>query len=140
LQNPEYLGNFIENHDLPRWRNTTVDPQLAYAMTAQFMFDGIPIVYYGQEQDLGSGAADPYNREALWPSNYTNTTTYQHIGKLNSLRQALISNNTLYQGKNFLDSRVTFLANTSTDVAWRKGPVVTVLTNVSFVTFIRQRA
>jgi alpha-amylase len=45
-QDPSVLGNFIENHDLPRWRNATVDPQLGYnAMVAQFMFDGIPIVY-----------------------------------------------------------------------------------------------
>ena len=40
------LGNFLENHDLPRFRNTTADPQLAYnALIAQFIFDGIPIVY-----------------------------------------------------------------------------------------------
>jgi alpha-amylase len=46
LQDPSLLGNFIENHDLPRWRNATVDPQLGYnAMVAQFIFDGIPIVY-----------------------------------------------------------------------------------------------
>jgi len=43
---PELLGNFIENHDLPRWRNTTVDPQLAYnAIVAQFVFEGLPVVY-----------------------------------------------------------------------------------------------
>ena len=44
--NPMVLGNFIENHDLPRWLNVTVDPQLGYnALIAQFIFDGIPIVY-----------------------------------------------------------------------------------------------
>ena len=43
---PDLLGNFIENHDLPRWRNTTVDPQLSYnAIVAQFIFEGLPIVY-----------------------------------------------------------------------------------------------
>jgi alpha-amylase len=43
---PELLGNFIENHDLPRFRNATVDPQLAYnAMVAQFVFEGLPVVY-----------------------------------------------------------------------------------------------
>lgn len=43
---PEVLGNFIENHDVPRWRNLTVDPQLSYnAMVAQFFFEGLPTVY-----------------------------------------------------------------------------------------------
>lgn len=43
---PELLANFIENHDLPRWRNATVDPQLSYnAMVAQFFFEGLPLVY-----------------------------------------------------------------------------------------------
>ena len=46
FQHPEYLPNFLENHDLPRWRNTTVDPQLSYnAIVLQHMFDGIPLVY-----------------------------------------------------------------------------------------------
>lgn len=53
------------------------------------MNDGIPIVYYGLEQGF-SGGADPANREALWPSNYTNTTTVQYITKLNKLRKWLI--------------------------------------------------
>lgn len=127
---PEYLGNFLENHDVPRWRNATVDPQLAYnAQIAQFMFDGVPIVYYGQEQDLHMGGYDPLNREALWPSNYTNGTTYQRLTKLNQLRTALINNGTLYQGKSYIDSHATILASTDYDVAFRKGPVLAVLTN-----------
>ncbi|OCF74806.1 alpha-amylase [Kwoniella mangroviensis CBS 8886] len=127
---PGLLGNFIENHDLPRWRNTTTDSQLAYnAMVAQFIFDGLPIVYYGQEQDFSHGAGDPYNRAALWPSNYANTTTYQHIRRLNDIRHAVITNNTQFNGKNFLDSQTTIVASTKTDVAFRKGPLLAVLTN-----------
>lgn len=43
-QDPGLLGNFLENHDLPRWRNSTADPQLAYnALVWSFMSDGIPI-------------------------------------------------------------------------------------------------
>ncbi|WVN88138.1 uncharacterized protein L203_103339 [Cryptococcus depauperatus CBS 7841] len=128
--NPSLLGNFLENHDLPRWRNTTADGQLAYnAIVAQFMFDGLPVVYYGQEQDLAGGAGDPYNREALWPSGYSNTTTYQHIKRLNDIRRAVIKNNTMFEGKNFLDSRTQIVASTNKDVAFRKGPLLTVLTN-----------
>ncbi|KAK8864242.1 hypothetical protein IAR55_001488 [Kwoniella newhampshirensis] len=128
--NPGLLGNFIENHDLPRWRNVTADAQLAYnAMVAQFMFDGLPVVYFGQEQDFSDGAADPYNRAALWPSQYANSTTYNHIKKLNDIRHAVISNGTSFQGKNFLDSQTKIVASTKTDVAFRKGPLLAVLTN-----------
>jgi alpha-amylase len=51
-------------------------------MTFNFMSDGIPIVYYGQEQRF-SGAADPLNREPFWPSNYEKGDTYAFIAKLN---------------------------------------------------------
>ena len=58
-QDPGVLGNFLENQDLPRWHNVSVDPQSLWnAMVFNFMSDGIPIVYYGQEQGF-SGAADP---------------------------------------------------------------------------------
>lgn len=41
----------------------------------------------------------------------------------------MIKGNTQYNGKNFLDSRATFVANSQYDVAFRKGPVLAVLTN-----------
>lgn len=129
--NPGLIGNFLENHDLPRWRNTTADSQLAYnAMVVQFIFEGLPVVYYGQEQDFASGAGDPYNRQALWTSEYANTTSYNHIKRLNEIRHAVISNNTLFDGKNFLDSQTKIVASTDYDVAFRKGPLLVVLTNV----------
>jgi alpha-amylase len=59
VQDTHVLGTFIENHDLPRFANTTVDPQLQMtALAFQFVTDGIPIVYYGQEQQF-HGIADP---------------------------------------------------------------------------------
>lgn len=59
LPDPHALGIFIENHDLARFANTTVDPQLQFtALAFQFVIDGIPIVYYGQEQGF-TGIADP---------------------------------------------------------------------------------
>lgn len=62
LQDLTVLGNFLENQDLPRWHNSSVDPQSLYnAMAWTFMTDGIPIVYYGQEQGF-SGIADPVSR------------------------------------------------------------------------------
>lgn len=44
FQDPGLLGNFLENHDLPRYRNITADPMIAYnALVWQYMSDGIPI-------------------------------------------------------------------------------------------------
>lgn len=61
-------------------------------------------MYYGQEQGF-SGNSDPvsctcwfiwctltppqYNREAMWPSKYANTTTYQLVTKLNKVCYSL---------------------------------------------------
>lgn len=65
VQDIGLLGNFIENHDVPRWSNQSVDPQSMYnAMTFNFMTDGIPIVYYGQEQFF-HGVGDPVSVQAL---------------------------------------------------------------------------
>lgn len=127
---PSVLGNFLENHDTPRIRNITADPQLVYnAMVGQFLFDGIPVLYYGQEQDMALGNNDPYNRAALWPLGYENTTTLQRVTRLNKIRQGLITKNIQFNGQTYLDSRSQILANTTYDVAIRKGPILMILTN-----------
>ncbi|KAJ3528036.1 hypothetical protein NM688_g8046 [Phlebia brevispora] len=119
------LGNFLENQDLPRWHNLSVDMQSLWnAMTFNFMSDGIPIVYYGQEQSF-SGSADPMNREPLWPSNYTNTTTYQFMTKLNYLRNFLINST-----NDWLTSEMKILTTTNTGMAWIKGGVISIVTNI----------
>ncbi|KZT61240.1 glycoside hydrolase family 13 protein [Calocera cornea HHB12733] len=118
------LGSFLENQDNPRWANISVDPQSLWnAMVWQFLAGGIPIVYYGQEQGL-KGNADPYNREPLWPTGYANTTTYQLIGKLNTLRDFLATNS-----PDFLTANVTVLGATNNEVAIGRGPMVAVMTN-----------
>ncbi|KAI0085427.1 alpha-amylase [Irpex rosettiformis] len=125
FKEPAVLGNFLENQDLSRWKNISVDPQSLWnAMTFNFMSDGIPIVYYGQEQGF-SGSADPWNREPLWPSNYTNTTTYELIGKLNGLRNYLINST-----DSFLSSDVQVLSSSDIGISIMKGPVISVLTNI----------
>lgn len=63
---------------------------LSNAMTFNFMSDGIPIVYYGQEQSF-TGAGDPYNREPLWTSNYAQTDAYKLIQSLNQASISLLS-------------------------------------------------
>ncbi|EME39333.1 glycoside hydrolase family 13 protein [Dothistroma septosporum NZE10] len=81
------LGNFVENHDNPRFPSITQDPALIInAIAFAILNDGIPIIYYGQEQGF-NGTTDPYNREPLWPSNYnTGTSQYSYIKSLNAAR------------------------------------------------------
>jgi len=118
------LGNFMENQDVPRWHNLSVDPQSLYnAMTFSFLSDGIPIVYYGQEQGF-SGAADPYNREPLWPSNYTNTSSYQLMSTLNQLRNFLVNTT------DWATQKTNVLTSDKNGIAFQKGEVVTILTNI----------
>lgn len=41
MQDTGVLGNFVENQDLPRWNNLSVDPQSLWnALTFNFMSDG----------------------------------------------------------------------------------------------------
>ncbi|KAJ7349293.1 glycoside hydrolase family 13 protein [Mycena albidolilacea] len=118
------LGNFLENQDLPRWHNLSVDPQSLYnAMTVTFLTEGIPIVYYGQEQGF-SGAADPYNREPLWPSNYTNTTSYQLMTTLNQLRTYMINTT------DWATQKTNVITTNQNGIALQKGEVVSILTNI----------
>ncbi|KAI9569521.1 glycoside hydrolase family 13 protein [Boletus coccyginus] len=118
------LGNFVENQDVPRWHNLSVDPQSLYnAMIFNFMSDGIPIVYYGQEQSF-SGSGDPWNREPLWTSGYANTTTYQLISTMNQFRNFLVNKT------NWVDSSMQVLTTTSEGIAIVKGNVTSVLTNI----------
>ncbi|KAJ7611504.1 alpha-amylase [Mycena polygramma] len=64
---------FLENHDQPRFPSFTSDVALQRnAMAWVFVGDGIPVLYYGQEQGY-QGGGDPYNREALWLSAYETT-------------------------------------------------------------------
>ena len=57
---------------------------LAYTLTAR----GIPIMYYGTEQEF-NGGNDPYDREPLWPTNLNqDTEVYQFLRTLNNARNS----------------------------------------------------
>jgi len=70
LADPGAVGSFIDNHDNPRFLCSDYDI-IAYksALTYILTGAGIPIIYYGTEQEF-SGCNDPNNREVLWPTNY----------------------------------------------------------------------
>lgn len=83
------LVNFLDNHDVPRFLYSGRD---AAALRNAFLFlfteDGVPCVYYGDEQEL-RGGNDPANREDLWSTGYDETgATYQWVAKLTRIRRA----------------------------------------------------
>ncbi|KZP03446.1 glycoside hydrolase family 13 protein [Athelia psychrophila] len=55
------------------------------------LFDGIPIIYSGQEHHLDGGVS-PLDREAIWLTGYdTSATLYKVIAQLNAIRKFAIS-------------------------------------------------
>ncbi|ODM22588.1 Acid alpha-amylase [Aspergillus cristatus] len=126
---PTLLGNFIENHDNPRFASYTDDYSQAKNVLAFLHFaDGIPIVYAGQEQHY-SGGSDPYNREATWLSGYSTTAElYQFIKRTNEIRSLAIASDSSY-----ITSKNNPFYTDSHTIAMKKGStgsqVVTVLSN-----------
>lgn len=102
---PTVLGNFIENHDNPRFASYTEDYSLAKnAIAFMFLSDGIPIIYAGEEQHY-NGGNDPENREAVWLSGYsTDSELYKFIATTIKIRSLVMS-----KDKKFATSRVCFL-------------------------------
>src|SRR5437762_7365731 len=123
------LGSFLENHDNPRFPSLTSDMSLVKnAIAYVIMTDGIPIIYEGQEQHY-AGGNDPFNREAIWLSSYSTTSTlYRHIASLNQIR-----NQALYKQSSYLTYKNVPIYQDSSVLAMRKGnngyQIVTVLNN-----------
>nr|QBS32936.1 alpha-amylase [Monascus ruber] len=126
---PQYLVNFIENQDNPRFASAGGNLTLAKNAAAfTILADGIPKVYYGQEQFL-SGQYSPYNRQDLWSTKYdTDAPLYQLISTLNKLRNHAISLDDRY-----VTNASTILYHDGSTYATRKGPdgvqIVSVLSN-----------
>ncbi|OJJ48020.1 hypothetical protein ASPZODRAFT_131669 [Penicilliopsis zonata CBS 506.65] len=122
---PTLLGNFIENHDNPRFAYYTSDySQAKNVATFVFLSDGIPIIYAGQEQHYDGGAV-PYDREATWLSDYDTTAElYVWIATTNAIRKAAIAADDAY----ITTANDPFYTDSNT-IAMRKGEVVTVLSN-----------
>jgi alpha-amylase len=83
------LVNFLDNHDVARFlfQDGTLEA-LRNALFFMFMWDGLPCIYYGTEQDF-NGGNDPANREDFWPTGYrTDGATFQWVARLARLRKA----------------------------------------------------
>jgi len=81
------LGNFVDNHDNPRFLNSNENVQAFKAALAFSISSvGIPMVYYGDEQAY-SGGQDPANREALWNNMKEDSDIYKFLKSLNQFRK-----------------------------------------------------
>lgn len=148
--NTNLLAPFFENHDEQRFASLVGDMALTKnAMAFTLLFDGIPIIYQGQEQHF-SGQNDPFNRERLWTSGYNeDSELYRWIAQLNAVRalvidtdptfvssqadtvwppQAPSAGNTTSGGNSTTSTPTTALTNHH--MAIKKGSLITVLTNV----------
>jgi alpha-amylase len=135
---PGVLGNFLANHDVSRFRSVTASDSVAYnALVWQHLFDGIPITYYGEEQEIKTGGSDPDQRQALWAAgmgNYsTNTRTYKRIKTLNTVRKFLMSSAARVPpgNKTYLQDRSNVVLSSAADLVFTKGPALIVVNNVS---------
>jgi hypothetical protein len=122
------LGNFLENHDNPRFASFTTEAALTRNAIAFTTFsDGITIMYYGQEQGF-TGAQDPDNREPLWTTGYARPALYTYIARLNAARAIAVAKDTTY----VTSQSVAMYSDTQT-IATRKGaqtsPLITLFTN-----------
>ncbi|KAK0448478.1 alpha-amylase [Desarmillaria tabescens] len=121
-------GSFVENYDQPRFPSFTKDESLIKnVVTWPFIHDGIPIVYYGQEQGFQGGAV-PNNHESLWSSYYHvyQKPLVQHITDLNAVRKLAINSK-----QDFLTTQMTFVPQLNDNtIAISKPPLLALLTNV----------
>ncbi|KAJ3723796.1 glycoside hydrolase family 13 protein [Lentinula raphanica] len=123
-----YVGSFVENQDNPRIPSIVSDESIIRnAMTWPFINDGIPILYYGQEQGY-KGGNDPANREALWPSGFNteDNPLFAHVQVLNAARKYAIASSPA-----FLLSKARFIpqSSASSTLAVSKSPLLALLTN-----------
>jgi alpha-amylase len=81
------LGNFVNNHDNPRFLHNNGNIQgFKSALAFTICSVGIPMVYYGDEHAYGGGP-DPTNRETLWTNMNTDSEIYHFLKTLNTLRK-----------------------------------------------------
>lgn len=98
--------NFLDNHDNGRFMGfgsgaDRDDAKARAALTWNHTSTGIPLVYYGMEQEF-DGGGDPYNREDMWDGEWDfgpsegdhfdmASPLYRHVRRLNELRAALLA-------------------------------------------------
>ncbi|RAL02188.1 alpha-amylase [Aspergillus ibericus CBS 121593] len=111
------LASFSENHDVARFAGLTKDLALAKnVLTFTLLFDGVPIIYQGQEQHLDGGYS-PVNREAIWLTEYnTDADLYKLITKLNLIRK-----HAARLDPHYVDVQTTTVFEGGSELGFRKG-------------------
>lgn len=97
-KNPHRLFTFLDNHDRARFLANASDnwAKLRMALAFQYTVRGIPIVYYGTEQNMAGDfkytdeTINYWNREMMSAFDQT-SVTYQFIQRLNGLRRTYSS-------------------------------------------------
>ena len=85
---PSYNGNWVDNHDNPRFLNQCNDKRLfRNAIIFNLFYEGIPMFYYGDEQYF-NGGSDPNNRENMFGYHYTTSEVYQLLKIANEVRKS----------------------------------------------------
>ena len=85
-------------------------------MALNILLPGIPIIYYGTEQNF-NGGMDPLNREPLWISNFnTNSKLYQFISLLNYARKIGGGINQAIYWKEYSNNYLSFTTQTNSDI------------------------
>jgi len=93
-ENPELMGNFMDNHDTARFTQDAVQnrqhpgTRWKLALTYLYTAPGIPIVYYGSEIAM-NGGEDPDNRKQM--SFRADKELIDYITKIGELRNQLPS-------------------------------------------------
>ncbi|CAG7971313.1 unnamed protein product [Penicillium salamii] len=135
------LGTFTSNQDVPRFGSYTSDISLARnILTTSMLADGIPILYYGEEQHL-TGGFNPVNRESLWLTKYSmnSTSLPSLVQSLNRIRSYASSDGESAtvapkSGKDYLSYLTLPIYNSTHILAMRKGfagnQVVSVVSNL----------
>ncbi|OCF37928.1 alpha-amylase [Kwoniella heveanensis CBS 569] len=125
FEDPTLLGNFLNNHDNPRFESTVTDTSLIKnAHAYPFVTDGIPYGYYGSEAGF-TGGNDPDNREPLWTANYdTSSDMYKFFASLNAVRKAAGS-----ASSDFYTNQMSVSSLSDSSILVVKGPLVSVLSN-----------
>ncbi|PTU20730.1 hypothetical protein P175DRAFT_0437991 [Aspergillus ochraceoroseus IBT 24754] len=109
--------SFSENHDVARFASMTDDLSLAKnVITFTLLFDGVPMIYQGQEQHL-NGDGVPKNREALWLTEYdTKSELYPFIATLNAIRKQAYK-----MGNDYVDLPTQVVYRGGSELAFMKG-------------------
>ena len=86
---PSVMGNFLENHDKPRFLSVCKDRiKFINAAVLTIMTEGIPIFYYGGENYF-DGDNDPNNRECMFGKYKQTTKIFKYLKAANKIRQNL---------------------------------------------------